>query len=1197
MNKSESPSPSVPSRVSYWRLYSVASVPTFALLALGFLSAVVLGATTPIFYLEIGEIFDQMQDHRGNKEDFYDAVLEIVYILLLIGAIALVTGYIAVFCFSRAGAQISTAFKSLYFHSLLQQEIAFYDQRNCAELPSQVTTDCYKIQQATGEKAMVFVKVASYILTGLIVCFLACPVLTLVALAQGPIIFAGMGLVGYTHSVRAKKQQEAYATADGIAQESLTEVRTVAACCGQEVQAGKYTEKLVLARNTVKRIGVLHGLGWSLVSVARGVSAGVVFWYGAKLIKDKDTNWIWGDTIEPSDVVVVFFVVGAVFQFLGNLVPSIHAIVEGKQAASRAFQIINRQSEMNSGNMKPEIEGKLTFQDVSFAYPSSPDLLVLDEVCFSIEKGQKLGIVGESGAGKSTIVQLIERFYDPSSGAIYLDDIDLRRYDLPHLRAYIGLVSQEPILFSTTIRANLLLGAPTASEEDLQWAIARSNAKSFINDFQDKLETPVGVNGSKLSGGQKQRIAIARALLRHPHILLLDEATSSLDARNEAEIQAMLEDLISSLHITCLIIAQKLSNVRKCDHIILLEKGVLEESGTHESLMEARGKYHQLVTLQNSAPERLSEVSTSAEASEPTEDATEVAGPEERRTELGSGETVRKILGISRNYWYYIVFASAMAVIAGATFPVFGLLIAEEMHFITEQSGEEMLNHSKSVALWLFVLAGVSFLGYFLMSSATTSITASLTADLRSRSFSSLLNHDFVFFDRKENSAASLTQCLSSDCEKANNAGGPLLAMAVMMLASLLVGSVLGLCFAWKLGLVITLCTPLLTLGMMRGYLVKVESSELKEYDQANVICSDAVMNIRTTASLNAQPVLTAHYEGENAAVVQSQLRGTHMLGLFFGFGLMAMFYVYALAFWYGAYQVKHDGLKTEDMNIALYSCLMGSIGMMVASIFAPDLAAGRKAAARLFAVIDYNSAIESGPRKVIPNGEIEFRSVSFRYPSRPPLVLKDFSLKVPAGASIGIVGSSGAGKSTIVQLLFRFYDPCQGKICIDGVDLKEYNLTSLRRQMAVVFQEPVLFTGSIRENISFGCTELAESEVEEAARQAQALKFINKHLDGFERNVGIRGSNLSAGQKQRIAIARTLVRKPKILIFDEATSALDAKTERKLQSALRAAQFGRTCIVIAHRLSTLQEVDSIVGIEEGQVKDVASTWQSEKET
>ena len=1191
MNKSESNSASVPSRVSYWRLYSVASLSTCFLLALGFINAVVLGATTPVFYLEIGEIFDKMQDSQGNKDDFYDAVLDIVYILLIIGAIALVTGYIAVFCFSRAGAQISTSFKSLYFHALLQQEIAFYDQRNCAELPSQVTADCYKIQQATGEKAMVFIKVVSYILTGLIVCFLACPVLTLIALAQGPIIFAGIGLVGYTHTVRAKKQQEAYATADGIAQESLTEVRTVAACCGQETQAGKYDEKLVDSRNTVKRIGMLHGLGWSLVSVARGVSAGVVFWYGAKLIKENRTNWIWGDAIDPSDIIVVFFVVGAIFQFIGNLVPSIHAIVEGKQAASRAFQIINREPELHNGYLKPEIKGKLTFQDVSFAYPNSPDLLVLDEVCFSIEKGKKLGIVGESGAGKSTIIQLLERFYDPSSGAIYLDDIDLRRYDLNHLRSAIGLVSQEPILFSTTIRANLLLGAPTATEEDIQWAITRSNAHSFINEFQDKLETPVGVNGSKLSGGQKQRIAIARALLRHPHILLLDEATSSLDAKNEGEIQAMLEDLISSLQVTCLIIAQKLSNVRKCDYVILLEKGVLEESGTHESLMEARGKYHQLVTLQTTtSSERLSEASTSPEASEPTDEATEVAIQEAPRIELGSRETVRKILGISGHYWYSIAFACAMAILAGATFPVFGLLIAEEMHFITEQSGEEMLNNSRSVALWLFVLAGVSFLAYFLMSSTTTSVTASITADLRSRSFSSLLNHDFLFFDRKENSAASLTQCLSSDCEKANNAGGPLVAMAVMMLASLLVGSALGLCFAWRLGLVITLCTPLLTLGMMRGYLVKVESSELKEYDKANIICSDAVMNIRTTTSLNAQKVLAEHYQQENADVVQSQLRGTHLLGVFFGFGLMAMFYVYALAFWYGAYQVKHNGLKTEDMNIALYSCLMGSIGMMVASIFAPDLAAGRKAAARLFSVIDYNSVIKSGPLKLISHGAIEFQSVSFRYPSRPPLVLKDFNLRVPAGASIGIIGSSGVGKSTLVQLLFRFYDPCQGQICIDGHDLKDYDLNSLRRQMAVVFQEPVLFTGSIRENISFGCSDLAESEVEEAARQAQALKFINKHLDGFERNVGIRGSNLSAGQKQRIAIARTLVRKPKILIFDEATSALDAKTETKLQGALRAAQFGRTCIVIAHRLSTLQDVDSIVVIEDGQVKDVAKT-------
>ena len=1190
MGKSEPAQPAVPNSVSYWKLYSVATLPTYTLLAVGFLSAVVLGATTPIFYLEIGEIFDKMQDHRGDKDDFYDAVVEIVYILLIIGAIALVTGYIAVFCFSRAGAQIASAFKSLYFQSLLSQDIAFYDSRNCAELPSNVTTDCYKIQQATGEKAMVFVKVASYVITGLIVCFLSCPVLTLIALGQGPIIFIGMGLVGYTHSVRAKKQQSAYAGADGVAQESLTEVKTVVACCGQDTQLRKYEDKLTESRNTSKSIGLLHGLGWSFVSIARGVSAGVVFWYGAKLIKDDDENWIWGDTIDPSDVVVVFFVVGAVFQFLGNLVPSIHAIVEGKQAAFRAFGVIDRKPELVSGNMKPEVQGSIRFQDVSFAYPNAPDLIILDEVSFSIDKGKKLGLVGESGAGKSTVIQLLERFYDPYSGAIYLDNVDLRHYDLQYLRSVIGLVSQEPVLFSTTIRENLLLGASSVSEADLNWAIESSNAKSFITDFDEKLDTMVGVNGSKLSGGQKQRIAIARALLRHPKILLLDEATSSLDARNEMEIQDMLENLVIDLHVTCIIIAQKLSNVRKCDHIVLLEKGVVEEEGTHESLMQARGKYHHLVTLQGMTVERISEVSTSANNSEQNDEATEVVS--EGETPLGSGETVKKVLKISAHYWYFVALASVMAILAGATFPVFGLLIAEEMHFITEQTGEEMLDHSRNIAIWLFILAVVSFLAYFLMSYSITTLTASLTAELRALSFRSLLNHDFTFFDRKENNAASLTTSLSSDCEKTNNAGGPLIAMAVMMLASLTVGSVLGLCFAWRLGLVITACTPLLTLGMMRGYLVKVESSELKEYDAANVICSDAIMNIRTTASLNAQQQLATRYQKENSDVTESQLKGTHLMGVFFGFGLMAMFYVYALAFWYGAYQVKHNGVKTEDMNIALYSCLMGSIGMMVASIFAPDLAAGRKAAARLFSIIDYQSTTLSGTEKTSIEGHIEFKNVYFRYPSRDSLVLKDFSLLVPAGSCIGIAGSSGAGKSTIVQLLFRFYDPSQGHIFIDDIDMKSFDITTLRRQMAVVFQEPVLFSGSVKDNIRFGCEEVSEVDILLATDMAQASKFINKHADGLQRNVGIRGSNLSAGQKQRVAIARALVRKPKILIFDEATSALDAKTEKKLQVALKAAQLNRTCIIIAHRPSTLQEVSSVVVVEEGQVKEVVTSKQ-----
>ena len=1040
---------------------------------------------------------------------------------------------------------------------------------------------------------MVLIKVMSYVCTGLLVCFISCPVLTLIALAQGPIIFIGMGLVGYTHSIRAKRKSEAYSAADGIAEETLSEVKTVAACCAQPAMIDKYTEKLAQSRKTMVTLGLVHGLGWSFVSIARCVSAALVFWYGAKLMKDKTANWIWGDTIDPSDVVVVFFVVGAVFQFLGNIVPSVHAIVEGRQAGYRAFDVMYHPQRTMNGFMKPNIGGAIEFRDVTFSYPACPDVTVLDELSFTIPKGQTVGIVGESGAGKSTIIHLIERFYDPTTGSIFLDGIDLRKFDLRHVRAAIGLVSQEPVLFNTTVKANLLLGCPSASDTDVNWALEQAAAKGFICDFPDGLETRVGSKGSKLSGGQKQRIAIARALLKRPKIVLFDEATSSLDARNEAEIQATMDELISGLRVTCVVIAQKLSTVRHCDKIVVLSKGTKVEEGSHDFLMGQAGKYHELVSLQACDSAAVSTSADSSESRGSTSSSTkdeESVQDSDREEDIPTTNAVSKVMAISGQYCHYILIAVATAVVAGATFPIFGYLIAEEMHYITSERGKDMVADSRHIAYWLFGLAGVSFVAYFLMSYSTTIATAEMTSDLRRRGFGSLLHHDAAFFDKKENASASLTQNLSGDCEKVNNAGGPLLAMAVMMTASLLIGCGLGLCYAWKLGVVITLCTPLLVIGMMRGYLVKVESSELKEYDTANTICSDAVMNIRTVYSLNAQSILTEKYLVEHAKVSNAQLKGSHMLGVFFGFGLMAMFYVYALAFWYGAYQVKEDDLKVKDMNIALYACLMGSIGMMVASIFAPDLAAGRKAAVRLFRIIDYtsdaSSSHETGLKGVI-QGKVEFRNVEFVYPSRNTPVLKDLSFVIPAGTALGLTGYSGAGKSTVVQLLVRFYDCSKGRILIDGCDIRDFNLQALRSQMAVVFQEPVLFSGSISDNISFGFSPCKEADIVQAAEQAQALKFIQKHTDSFSRNVGVKGSNLSGGQKQRIAIARAILRNPKILIFDEATSALDSKTERKLQAALSAAQHNRTCLVIAHRASTLHQMPRIALIDDGHIRAI----------
>nr|XP_014352477.1 PREDICTED: ATP-binding cassette sub-family B member 5-like isoform X3 [Latimeria chalumnae] len=356
-------------------------------------------------------------------------------------------------------------------------------------------------------------------------------------------------------------------------------------------------------------------------------------------------------------------------------------------------------------------------------------------------------------------------------------------------------------------------------------------------------------------------------------------------------------------------------------------------------------------------------------------------------------------------------------------------------------------------------------------------------------------------------------------------------------------------------------------------------------------IATEVAENIRTVVSLTREKRFQSMYEESLQGPQRSAQRKAQVYGSCFALSQAFIYFTYAAAFRFGAYLITVDQIDTESVFIVFNLMVYGSLALGQTISFAPDYAKAKSAAAHIFALLEQEPAVDGYSDKGLKpdtcNGTVEFRNISFNYPSRPDIpVLEGLSLQIKKGQTVALVGGSGCGKSTTVQLLERFYDPLQGQVLVDGVDAKMLNIQWLRSQIGIVSQEPVLFDCSIAENIAYGISshKVSLEEIEDAAKAANIHSFIEQLPENYNTCVGDKGTHLSGGQKQRIAIARALLRQPKILLLDEATSALDTESEKVVQEALDFARQGRTCIVIAHRLSTIQNADVIVVIKNGKV-------------
>ncbi|KAJ7520420.1 hypothetical protein O6H91_19G005500 [Diphasiastrum complanatum] len=1136
------------------------------------------------------------------------------------------------------GERQATRIRGMYLKAILRQDITFFDvETNTGEVIGRMSGDTILIQAAIGEKVGSFLRLLTTFLGGFVIAFIKGWKLTLVMLSTMPLLIAAGGTMAFMISRMASKGQEAYAEAGTVVEQVVGGIRTVASFTGEKKAVDTYYNSLQKAYKAGVTQGLASGLGLGCALFIMFCSYALALWYGSKLIVDEGYT--------GGAVISVIFAVLMGGMSMGQASPSLSAFAAGQAAAYKMFEVIHRTPDIDvfdlKGTVLEDINGDIEFRHVDFTYPARPDVPVFRDFCLTIPGGITAALVGESGSGKSTVISLIERFYDPQAGEILIDGLDIKKMQLKWLRQQIGLVSQEPVLFGASIKENIAYGKDGATMEEIKTASELANAAKFINRLPQGLDTQVGEHGTQLSGGQKQRVAIARAILKNPRILLLDEATSALDAESERVVQEALDRIM--VNRTTVVVAHRLSTIKNADSIAVVQRGVIVERGTHSGLLEnPDGAYSQLVRLQAMhQSEQATYGQIDPDSIEPSAVAASLTrgssrnsesrrsfgrrsfslrgsrnsfsfsddGQSKQRTSFQMGNekdpekgnivdvkdtSVFRLATLNRPEAPVFVVGSLAAIANGITFPMFGLLLSGIIGTFFEGNPHKLRKDADFWSLMFVALAGLCGIVAPSQMYCFAIVGHKLIRRIRRLTFDKIVRQEIGWFDEAENSSGAISARLSTDAAQVRSMVGDSLSLVVQNLATITAGMVIAFTATWQLALLILAVVPLLGLqGFMQMRSMKGFTADVKvTYEEASHVANDAVSSIRTVASFCAEEKVLALYEEKCKISLKSGIRQGMISGSGLGISNFVTFACNALSFWYGGHLVEQHKTTFKKVFRVFFAITMSAMGVSQSAGLAPDISKVKAAVNSVFRILDRNSKIDpadsSGATLPAVKGDIEFRHVSFRYPTRPDMqIFRDLCLFVHAGQTVALVGESGSGKSTVVSILERFYDPDSGHVFIDGVEIKKLQLRWLRQQIGLVSQEPILFSGTIRSNIAYGKDGLVtEEEIQSAAKASNAEKFISALPHGYETEVGERGIQLSGGQKQRIAIARAIVKNPKILLLDEATSALDAESEHVVQEALDRVMVDRTTIVIAHRLSTIVNADAIAVVKNGVIAE-----------
>ena len=1206
----------------YFRVFQYADKYDWALNGTACFCAIASGAALPLMSLVFGTFttkFNNFGTGLSTPDQFRHDVDHFVlwFIYLFIGK--LVTTYIATASVNIAATRTTRTLRKAFLETTLRQEIWHFDNQSNGSTATQVTTNGNKIQSGIAEKLIFIIQGLAMFLSSFVVALSAQWKLALIVMSVIPAIFIATGACIAIDATLEAKILPIYSRAAVLAEEAFSSIRTVHAFYAQKKLAKRYDTFLQQAHKQGNKKSPIYGVLFSTQFFCVYSGTALAFWQGFRMYQS-------GEIDNVGKVFTVVLSVTLAGTSISSIAPQIEAITNASSAASELFRIIDKPSLLDpldpSGAKPPSCEGHIEITDLEFAYPTRPAAQVLHKFDLTIPAGKTTALVGASGSGKSTLVGLLERWYIPASGRIVLDGRDLEEYNVKWLRSQIRLVQQEPILFRGTIFQNVVKGFSDAQRqlphdkqlEMVQEACKSSNADGFINELPQGYETEVGERAGTLSGGQKQRIAIARSIVSDPKILLLDEATSALDPKAEKVVQDALSRV--SKNRTTLVIAHKLATVKAADNIAVMAERHIVEQGTHQQLIALDGHYAALVRAQDlgkangEQTENLDDEKQVLDISCERPDlqrtattATSIANDTERQQKMVGtlGYSLIRCIFIifkeQKGLYGYIFIQAIASVIGGGTYPAQAIIFSKALTTF-QLTGQHARDQADFWSLMFFVLALANLVAYFTIGVTCNLIAQTVTHRVRAEMFERVLDQDVEFFDIPENTSGALTSKISTlptQLQELVSANAPLI---LNVLVNVVSSSVLALAFGWKLGLVVVFgaLPPLILAGYIRIRLeMKLDRLVGSGFAESAGLANEAVSAIRTVSSLTLETHILEEYSDMLGSIVLKSTRSLIWTMLFFALSQSIEFLSLALGFWYGSRLLAAGEYTTGQFYIIFIGVLFAGQAAGQFFGYTTSITKAQSAANYILWLRTLKPTItvteenkDNGPDS---DGPVDLESVEFLYRQRQASrVIRGITMKIETGQFAAFVGASGCGKSTLIALLERFYDPTSGRICLSHKDIAAMSPRLYRGHMSLVQQEPTLYSGSVRENVSLGLeTEPSEEEVKEACRKANALDFVTSLPEGLDTSCGSRGMQFSGGQRQRLAIARALIRNPKLLLLDEATSALDTQSERLVQAALDEAAMTRTTIAVAHRLSTIRHAHVIFVISHGRIAEMGT--------
>ncbi|KAF9899271.1 Multidrug resistance protein 1 [Linnemannia zychae] len=1145
-------------KISYLQLYRFASPFDYFCVFLGTLCAFANGVGQPLVALLMGDVINSIAVLGANPEDEMlnaQLIAEMRILVIkftVVGAIMFFVAYGQMCLFTLSAENQTKRIREKYLHAILRQDITWHDIGKKSEsLNSRLSADTQLIFDGLADKVGICLSSLATFVAGFIIAFTHGWRMSLVLLTSVPLMAAAGALMAKYAGESSADGQDSYAAAGGLAEQAIGSIRTVVAFGGQKRELRKFNAVLEEAYKSGVKKSIATGLGMGSFMLIMFMSYSLAFYYGAGQVK--------AGHMEPGNVLTVLFatIIGAFS--IGNVGPNIASFGKAQAAAYTIFHTIDRVPAIDSSDpsgLKPEsLQGHIVVKNVNFAYPSRPNVPILKDMNIEVKPGQTVALVGHSGSGKSTIIGLLERFYDPTTGSITVDGIEVKDFNIRHLRDSIGLVSQEPVLFNATIKQNILYGVrkdqKQPTDADIEKVCRLANAHDYISKLPQGYNTMVGEKGALLSGGQKQRIAIARALIKNPTILLLDEATSALDTESERIVQAALDNAATGR--STVVIAHRLSTIMNADLIYVMDRGVVLESGTHESLMALGGTYTEFVAKQQlktggtdiDAPEQTGD--TEAIVTAPTSHIVidEKANPEGAHTgrrmsnllrrmsshhsdkSVTKGPTVvdivedkemtmarekkeaarklklqkapisRTIRYLKPNY-HICLLGVFCAIIQGGLFPGFSQIFSGAITTLTRvnELGEDFIPKSNHYSLLFLILAFVGFIGFaggmffFLLAGER------LTREMRFLSYKAILSQEMAFFDRPENSTGALASRLATDSQQMFDMVSQVVLTSVSSLATIAVG--LGFAFkaSWQMTLIILAAVPVIGLGqyLELASLTGFGSKTRKAYEKSGQVAGEAIANIRTVVSLAKEDVFEARYFEVTREPHKYALHKALFASFGFAMSQAVAYWSYSIGFYGGYRLVEAKKIIWGDMFDCMFAIvfLAMSLGHITSEL--PKYAKGKQSAINVYELLDKDTQIDAdrdGTSLKTISGSLALDKVDFHYPTRENIqIFKGVDIKVKPSQTVALVGPSGCGKSTIIALLERWYDVDGGQVLVDNYNIKDLQLHNIREHMALVGQEPVLFDMSIKDNILYGLPD-SEGTIEQVE---EAAKLSNIH-------------------------------------------------------------------------------------------------------